>query len=646
MLTLDEISRCWAIIDCMFNVPLLYWVSGEAGDPRFVEIAQAIADTVARNFAREDGSVRPDSGGSSYLYWCAGVSGTSGTRGNHGNICPSRRSGHKGQRNLDSQRPAGLRRRDGADEGGDMMRNPILPGFHPDASAVQVGGDYYIATSTFEWWPGIDIYHSRDLVNWEWCAAPISKPEQVPSGLMGNYNSGSLWAPHLSWSDGLFWLVYTDVKSATAFKDTLNYVITAPAIQGPWSKPSLVTASGFDPALFHDDDGRHYFLNMLFDWRLDRPGFAGTVIQEFDPITRTLIGERKHFYKGTSLGVCEGPQILKKDGYYYLLCAAGGTGYMHAATVARAKSLDGPWEDSPYFPLLTARDDPANPLQKSGHACFLEKDGEWYITHICARPLTQRGNCTLGRETSLQKIEWVDGWPRLVNGTCYPDIELDIPGGVAQRRDYSETVEFFPDTSLPPSFKTLRGPLEPERDYSLTARPGWLRLYGGQSLSSHHRQTLFARRWQSFHFTASVTLDFAPQNFQQTAGLILFYDTCNWIYALATYNEDIQRRTVQILRCDNNDFSYGSEETALPEGPVELRVEVDRDKAWFSCRAEEAEWKLLGDVQPADHLSDDYVETRRGRCAFTGAMVGICAQDMDAHRSYADFSDFSYEESF
>lgn len=526
------------------------------------------------------------------------------------------------------------------------MINPILPGFHPDASAVQAGGDYYIATSTFEWWPGIDIYRSKDLVNWEWCAAPIAAPEQVPSGLMGNYDSGSLWAPHLSWADGLFWLVYTDVKSATAFKDTLNYVITAPSIEGPWSEPVLVTASGFDPALFHDDDGRHYFLNMLFDWRLDRPGFAGTVIQEFDPVTRTLIGERRHFYKGTRLGVCEGPQILKKDGYYYLLCAAGGTGYEHAATVARSRSLDGPWEESPYFPLLTARDDPSNPLQKSGHACFLERDGQWYITHICARPLTERGYCTLGRETAMQRIEWVDGWPRLESGTCHPELKVEIPsdGMARQARDFSEQVEFSPALPLPHSFKTLRGPLESERDYSLSARPGWLRLYGGQSLSSHHRQTLFARRWQSFHFTVSVTLDFAPHNFQQLAGLVLFYDTGNWIYAFVSHNEEHSCRVLRIMRCDNSEFAYGSEEAQLPDGPISLLVDVERDSAQFFYRTGSAGWDVLGGPQPAGHLSDDYIERRRGRCAFTGAMVGICAQDMDAHRSYADFAHFVYRE--
>lgn len=614
-----------------------------------------------------------------------------------------------------------------------MIQNPVLPGFAPDPSLVRVGADYYLATSTFEWWPGIEIYHSRDLVNWDWVAAPIDRPGLVPSHLAGNYNSGGLWAPHLSYSDGLFWLVYTDVKSSTAFKDTLNYVITAPAVTGPWSEPTLVTASGFDPSLFHDEDGRHYFLNMLFDWRLEKPGFAGTVIQEFDPQTRQLVGQRRHFYKGNAFGVCEGPQILKKDGWYYLLCAAGGTGYLHTATVARARSLAGPFEESPYFPLLTSRDDPDNPLQKSGHACFVQAGAEWYILHLCARPLTPRGRCPLGRETALQKIEWVDGWPRLANGTCHPDLAVPAPAfaaGAVQRTDHSETVTFAPDTPLPPSLKTLRGPLTPEQDYSLTARPGWLRLYGGQSLSSHHKQTLFARRWQAFDFTAQTTLDFAPENFQQMAGLALFYDTCNWIYAFVTWDEENETRTLRILRCDNKDFSYGCEAVLLPAGEIELRVTVRGPAARFAWRmagtageespgrspaeteirlpapaagapavpsrmtgdaenvpqiwpwdgaglpgttagapaapsrmtgdaensppgrpwdgaegtADEAGWRPLGGPQPADHLSDDYIEQRRGRCAFTGAMVALCAQDMDAHRSFADFGGFAYRE--
>ena len=197
--------------------------------------------------------------------------------------------------------------------------------------------------------------------------------------------------------------------------------------------------------------------------------------------------------------------------------------------------------------------------------------------------------------------------------------------------------------ALPPTFKTLRTLLAPETDYSLTARPGWLRLYGGQTLSSHHRQTLFARRWQHFAFTAKTKIDFAPQNFQQVAGLVLFYDTCNWIYAYITWDERINARTLQILRCDYKDFTYGSKAIPLPDGEISLKACVNGAEAQFYYRAD-GDWQPLGGVQPADHLSDDYVETRRGRCAFTGAMVGICAQDMDAHQSHADFACFNYEE--
>lgn len=202
---------------------------------------------------------------------------------------------------------------------------------------------------------------------------------------------------------------------------------------------------------------------------------------------------------------------------------------------------------------------------------------------------------------------------------------------------------FAPDKGLPHTFKTLRTPLTPETDYSLTARPGWLRLYGGQTLSSHHKQTLFARRWQHFAFTAATKIDFAPQNFQQVAGLVLFYDTCNWIYAYITWDERLNARTLQILRCDYKDFTYGSKAIPLPDGEISLKVCVNGAEAQFYYKADDG-WQPLGGVQPADHLSDDYVETRRGRCAFTGAMVGICAQDMDAHQSHADFAFFDYEE--
>lgn len=525
-----------------------------------------------------------------------------------------------------------------------MITNPILPGFNPDPSALRVGNDYYIATSTFEWWPGVEIYHSRDLVNWKCAAQPLTRVSQA--NLVGNYNSGSIWAPHLSYSEGKFWLCYTDVKSATRFKDTLNYIITAEEITGPWSEPVFVTASGFDPSLFHDDDGRHYFLNMLYDWRPDRERrFAGTVIQEFDAKTMKLVGKRSNFDKGTSLGVSEGPQIFKKDGYYYLLCAAGGTGYNHAAVVSRSRELMGPYEESPYFPLLTSRDAPDNPLQKSGHACFAEAgDDEWYVTHLCARPLTERGYCTLGRETALQKIVWEDGWPRLESGGKYPSLLVPAPaiaGGARQIRDRSERLD-FDEPVWPLSLKSLRAPLDGRA--SLTERPGWLRLYGAESLSSLHHQSLVARRWQSFRFRLETMVAFSPKSFQQTAGLILIYDTENWMYLFISFDEEKGGRVLQIETADLNRFAFACGAVDLPpEGDVYLAAEVDRDKARFSYSLDGKFFADIGPELPADHLSDDYIE-KRGRLAFTGAMAGFCCQDMDDHSARADFDYLDYKE--
>lgn len=522
------------------------------------------------------------------------------------------------------------------------IKNPILRGFNPDASLVKAGEDYYIAASTFEWWPGVEIYHSKNLVSWELAAEPLSRISQAD--LSGNCNSGSIWAPHLSYSEGRFWLLYTDVKTGTAFKDTLNYVISAEKIEGPWSEPVFVTASGFDPAFFHDEDGRHYIMSMLFDHRLDRPNFAGLVIQEYDLEDMKLIGSRKHFFHGTDLGVCEGPQMLKKDGWYYLLCAAGGTGYSHASTVCRSKDVLGPYELSPYHPFLTTKPDPKNPLQKSGHASFAKvSDDEWYIVHICARPLTERGNCVLGRETALQKIEWCDGWPRLANGTMFPELEVERPSiasEVVQKEDYSAHYDFSAPI-LSADFKSLRRPLGDK--LSLTENPGYLRLYGEQSLSSLHHQTLIARRWQNFCFRAETKMLFHPKSFQQMAGLVLFYDTDNWLYLHQSFDEEAGQDYLQLEAADCGEFSYASERVFFEaDQPVRLAVEVDRETAqfYFSCGHD---WKKIGKSVSADHLSDDHIKAN-GKLAFTGAMAGLCCQDMDDHTAFADFKYFDYLE--
>ncbi|MDR2792410.1 MAG: glycoside hydrolase family 43 protein [Treponema sp.] len=512
------------------------------------------------------------------------------------------------------------------------IKNPIIPGFSPDAGACQVGEDYYIATSTFEWWPGICIYHSRDLANWD----PVSRP--VTMTFYGVESSGGLWAPHLSWADGKFWLAITGVYTRTGFKDTLNYLTVCETIDGNWTEPIYINSSGFDPALFHDDDGRKYFLNMLWDYRPGHAGFAGIVMRELDPATMKLTGEQKKIFEVTGLGVAEGPQILKKDGWYYLLTAAGGTGYKHAAVAARSQSVWGPYEISPHHPLLTSAPYPDNPLQKAGHASFIHKNGDWYITHICARPLTMRGNCPLGRETALQKITWMDGWPRLDNGGNEPSLEVEISADAIQKTNHSKCTD-FDDKELPDWFQTLRGPVGDAM--TLTERPGRLRLYGRESLASLHRQALVAARWQSVHFRAETALEFIPKSFRQTAGLVCIYNTENWMYAHLTGEKDTP--VLNVLICDNKKLTYAVEGVTVPSGiPLYLAVEVHRETLRFFYSTNSTEWQPLGGKLPAEHLSDDYIE--KNGLVFTGAFVGICCQDLDDRTVFADFDFFAYQE--
>ena len=283
------------------------------------------------------------------------------------------------------------------------LPNPVLPGFNPDPSIVRVEDDYFIATSTFEWYPGVQISHSRDLEHWRVVARPLTRPSQLD--LRGRPNSGGVWAPALSYADGLFYLIYTDVRTwAGSFKDVRNFLVTAPAIEGPWSEPVFLNASGFDPSLFHDDDGRKWLLNMVWDHRPDHNKFGGILLQEYDPEREALVGPVTNIFQGTALGLVEGPHLYKVDGRYVLLTAEGGTFAPHAATVARSERIDGPYEEMPDNPLITSAHDPGLRLQSAGHGSFVQhRDGSWSLAHLCRRPLPN-GRSLLGRETALQLI--------------------------------------------------------------------------------------------------------------------------------------------------------------------------------------------------------------------------------------------------
>jgi len=215
--------------------------------------------------------------------------------------------------------------RNGMDTIQSTIHNPILKGFNPDPSFLRVGDDYYIATSTFEWFPGVQIHHSRDLVNWELIARPLDRVELLD--MEGNPDSGGVWAPNLSYDNETFYLIYTDVKSwnSSPYKVTHNYLTTSASIYGPWSSPAYLNSSGFDPSLFHDDDGRKWHLNMLWDHRRSRYSFAGILLQEYCEETQSLTGPIEKIFEGTQLRATEGPNLYKRNGYYYLVTAEGGT---------------------------------------------------------------------------------------------------------------------------------------------------------------------------------------------------------------------------------------------------------------------------------------------------------------------------------
>jgi xylan 1,4-beta-xylosidase len=533
-----------------------------------------------------------------------------------------------------------------------IIRNPILRGFNPDPSIVRVGDDYFIATSTFEWFPGVQIHHSRDLVQWRLVTRPLRRASQL--NMLGNPDSCGVWAPDLTHADGRFYLVYTDVKrygrttvagaSGASLRDFHNYLVTSPDIEGDWSDPIYLNSSGFDPSLFHDDDGRKYLLNMLWDHRPGQNRFAGIVVQDFSVGERRLVGERRVVFSGTPLGLTEGPHVYKRGGYYHLLTAEGGTGWGHAVNMARARTLDGPYELHPDGHVLSSRHRPDVALQRAGHADLVDtSDGNTYMVYLCGRPLPSRGRCTLGRETAIQRMVWGnDGWLRTVTGDGLPVIETEAPRLPLQTPPPAPARENFDGARLPIDFQWLRSPW-PEDLFSLTERPGFLRLYGRETVGSLFSQALVARRQQSHCYSASTIVEFAPRHFQQMAGLICYYNSSKFHYLYVSRDESGRHVRVMSALPDQPQTDAFTSPFAIPsDGAVELRVEIDYARLHFAYRVAEADWTWVPQPFDASILSDE--ATAPGLPNFTGAFVGVACQDMSGARCPADFDWFEYVE--
>lgn len=529
------------------------------------------------------------------------------------------------------------------------IKNPILRGFNPDPSIIRVKEDYYIATSTFEWWPGVQIHHSRDLIHWELLTHPLNRVSQLD--LRGVGASQGIWAPCLTYCDHTYYLVYTVVNSFYCnMQDTNNYLVTASDILGPWSEPVPLNNFGFDPSLFHDDDGRKYIVSMVTDHRIPKKYAGRLVLQEYSLKEQRMLGEVREIYKADKIFL-EGPHIFKRGAYYYLFTADTGTGEGHGQSIQRSRSVWGPYEWYEQNSILTSRDNPQWLLQKSGHCDLVEtQNGEWYAVHLCGRALENRnpegvrfGGCrryTLGRETAIQKMRWTeDDWLVLDHGTKLAQVEVEAPDLPEYPFPKKPDRDNFDQEALDVEYQSLRIPLD--KTYcSLSERKGFLRMYGRSGLSSRFDQSLIARRWTEFTFEASTCMEYEPEVFKNMAGLICLYDYDNYYYLHVTHDEDLGK-CIAILTSENKSYEYPI--GFLPIGKAEriyLKVMVDHAKLQFYYSiTDEDGYQKIGPELDASILSDEACNEGW----FTGAMVGLCCQDLTGFRRSADFDYFEYK---
>ena len=508
-----------------------------------------------------------------------------------------------------------------------QIRNPILPGFHPDPCALRVDGAWYVATSTFEWYPGVEIHRSTDLVNWTLVARPLTEPLVDMAGVP---NSGGVWAPCLTYDRGIWYLVYSITRTFDeTTQDTENYVTWARDLQGPWAPRVRIHSGGFDASMFHAPDGTHWIVGMRWNSRVEQDHFAGIWLQQYDPDKPGLVGDAKRIFRGTSLGLTEGPHLYFIDGWYYLMVAEGGTSTGHAVTVARSRHLDHGYEADPLGPMLTARDRPNWPIQYAGHGSLVQdEDGQWYLFHLGARKALFGGWSVMGRETFVQNVVWQEGWPRLKQGGHLPAETFEAPGDTQTRPQEPLSIT-FPDPPL--RFASLRGPLQG----SMTARPGWLRLYGQESMLSLHRQAMAGTQIDRVPCVCETLLDCRPSHFLHAAGLSLWYHTANYYAMLVTWDEELGRCLRLVARdCRRTRLLHPM--IPLPEGDIALRMTLTHDHVAFAW-AMDGTWHELPMADAPSHILSDEYANRSGDQGFTGCFATLCCQDQTGEGWPADF---------
>jgi len=500
--------------------------------------------------------------------------------------------------------------------------NPVIEGMAPDPSVCRVGGDYYLVTSTFEYFPGVPVYHSKDLIHWRLIGYSLSRPSQLP--LIRLTRNGGIWAATIRYHDGTFYMVTTNKSEGHG-----NFFVYTKDPAGEWSDPIPLDQGGIDPSLFFDDDGKVYLTTG--------GGSCATRIcqSEIDIKTGARLSEIKPLWNGTGGSSPEGPHLYKVNGYYYLMIAEGGTEYGHSETIARSRSPWGPFEPNPRNPILTHRNFKASPIQGTGHADLIQAhDGSWWSVFLGFRPATRMAH-HLGREIFLAPVTWSeDGWPTINgNGTITPRMEVKtLPQqsqpNVPARDDFSQ-----PRLALP--WNVVRN-LEPTR-WSLAERPGWLRLKGSSvTLDDTEAAPVFVGRRQQ-HFESEVTtqVDFQPQQDGDEAGLALRMNDRHH-YEFGIRRNRTGGREV-FLR-----YAIGSIRTiavakAIGAGLVRLRIRSLPEIYRFSYAVGNGPFQDLGGVETR-YLASEIAD------GFNGVFVGMFATGQGRDCSVpADFDWFDYQ---
>lgn len=499
--------------------------------------------------------------------------------------------------------------------------NPVIKGFNPDPSVCRVGDDYYLVCSSFQYFPGVPLYHSKDLIHWEQIGHVLDRESQI---LLKDARSwGGIYAPTIRHHNGKFYMITTNMSSKG------NFIVTTDDPWGAWSDPIWVDMPGIDPSLFWDDDGRCYYTGAD----------GGAIFAEINPDTGELLSEPKRLWNGSGGRNAEAPHIYKKDGWYYLVLAEGGTEFGHGVTIGRSRKVDGPYESAPHNPILThvGRNAQSNPIQCVGHGDIIQAhDGSWWIVALGVRTQCMMNqHHLLGRETFLAPVQWdTDTWPT-VNGDGQLFLSMDVPTLQQHPMPVKDTKWTF-DEKLGPEWLYLRNP-ESER-YRI--QDGHLRLYGSSiPLKTHEGSTTFVSyRQQDIKFSAETCLELKNAKSGDEAGVSLYMDI------ESHYDIFLQKKGKQNIVTVRYHLGTMEHTTDIkvPSSKIWLKVSGDSFDYSLSWSEDGTNWHEAG-RQKACYLSS---ETNWG---FTGVMIGLYAyspsedqlvSDKDFH---ADFEYFEYK---